>query len=228
MPLLRDTRRLLVASGAALVGLLLPGLGGAQWITNSVALDSGMCGRNLQIGSNTNASSVATPTFLLQGNGGLSSYAISIDGRRIGTFRSDGRAVVCITTRNALAEGAHLLTGVELRPSAGQTVRLRFSVDTVPPKPPSRPVPAGFTRSATAPTQSVTLRGTAAPNQPIQILSNGISGIGGAVSDGAGRWLATTVGLSAGTHTITAVALDRAGNRSAPSPVTRVTIRASE
>jgi hypothetical protein len=62
----------------------------------------------------------------------------------------------------------------------------------------------------------------------VQIISNGVSGIGGALTDGDGRWLATTVGLRAGTYTITAVALDRAGNRSAPSPATRVMIPAGE
>jgi hypothetical protein len=212
--------RALVAGCAALVVLLFPGAVGAAWVTNSIALDTGPCGRNLQVGSNTTASAVATPTFLLQGDGGLSSYAISIDGRRIGIFRSTGQAVVCIRARRPLADGPHLLTGVELGPNAGRKVRLRFSVDTVPPRPPSRPVLAGV-----APVERMaTLRGTAAPNQAVRLLGDGVLGIGGAVSDAGGRWLATTMGLPAGTYSVTAIAVDAAGNRSAPSAATTITI----
>jgi hypothetical protein len=213
-----------LAAGGALVGLLLPGTAGATWITNSVALDPGVCGPNLQVGSNRTASAVAAPTFLLQGDGGLSSYAISIDGRHIGTFRSNGRAVVCIVARTPLADGPHLLTGVELAPNAGRTVRLRFSVDTVRPPPPSRPVLAGLTQAGATPAQRLTLRGRAGPNQAVQLLGNGVMGLGGAISDADGRWLATTTDLPAGTYTLTAVAVDRAGNRSAPSAATRITI----
>jgi hypothetical protein len=217
-------RRALVAGATALVGLLLPGTGGATWITNSIALDTGPCGRNLQVGSNTTASAVRRPTFLLQGDGGLSSYAISIDGRRIGTFGSDARAVVCIRVRKPLADGPHILTGVELRPKAGRTVRLRFSVDTVPPRPPSRPVLERLAPAGTTADRMATLRGTAAPHQAVRLLGDGVTGLGGAISDADGRWLATTMSLPAGTYRVTAVAVDSAGNRSAPSAATTITI----
>jgi hypothetical protein len=72
----------------------------------------------------------------------------------------------------------------------------------------------------------VTLRGRAAPNQAVQLLGNGVTGLGGAVSDDDGRWLATTIGLPAGTYSVTAVAVDRAGNRSAPSAATQITVPA--
>jgi hypothetical protein len=191
-------------------------------VTNSVALDPGQCGRNLQVGSNRTASTSATPTFLLQGDGGLSSYAISIDGKRIGTFRSTGAAVVCIRVRKPLRDGPHLLTGVELAPNAGRRVTLRFSVDTVPPRPPSQPLVAGST--VVDATTAVTLSGLAAPNQAVQILANGLAGVGGATTDASGRWSATTVRLPAGAYTLTAVAVDSAGNRSAPSSATTLTL----
>jgi hypothetical protein len=207
------------AGGAVLATLLLAGGAGAGWVTNSVALDPGTCGRNLQVGSNPTAAGTATPTFMLQGDGGLSSYTVSIDRRRLGTFRSAGGGVVCIRTRRPLAEGPHLLAATELAPNAGRLVRLRFSVDTVPPKPPSRPMLA-----APAGSQTLTISGAAAPNQAVQLLADGRIGIAGAVSDSSGRWTASAVGLPAGTYAITAFALDSAGNRSRPSEPTRVTL----
>ena len=78
-----------------LLALLLPGAGGA-WVTNLVELDDGTCDTNLQVGSDKAASASRTPTFFLRGDGGLSSYAMSIDGNPIGTFYSAGNAVVCV------------------------------------------------------------------------------------------------------------------------------------
>ena len=49
--------------------------------------------------------------------------------------------------------------------------------------------------------------------------------VGGATTDGSGRWSATTVPLDPGTYVFTASSLDRAGNRSAPSAATRITIQ---
>src|SRR5687767_8513260 len=66
-------RALLVSIvGAIAVGAVLAG-GASAWTTNLVQLDNGNCGRNLQIGSDKKASSSATPSFWLQGDGGLSS-----------------------------------------------------------------------------------------------------------------------------------------------------------
>ena len=84
------SRRALLTAAAAAVALLLPAAGSAVWTTNLVELDNGTCGANLQIGSDRNASSIARPTFFLRGDGGLSSYAMAIDGQPIGTFYSTG------------------------------------------------------------------------------------------------------------------------------------------
>ena len=71
--------RALSAAAAVVVALSLPGAVGAAWTTNKVELDPGQCGQMLQIGSDPTASSSATPSFYLQGDGGLSSYAMSLD-----------------------------------------------------------------------------------------------------------------------------------------------------
>jgi len=175
------------------------------------------------------SSTSATPSFLLQGDGGLSSYAISIDGSAIGTFRSAFNGVVCIQTTARLADGPHVLAGVELEPNAGNETTLSFTVDTVPPPRPSRPVLSAYTdsgRKGDGVTRfpSVNLTGTAAPNHAVQIFANGRMGVAGATSDDRGRWSATTLPLRPGKYALTAVSLDSAGNKSTASPTTRVTI----
>ena len=102
---------------AILAGLVLPVAASAGPL-NTVVLDNGICGRNLQLGSDPTASSSATPTFLLYGDGAAASYRIFIDGALLGTFNtSNPYGNVCITTTVALSQGAHTLTGNELQPA---------------------------------------------------------------------------------------------------------------
>jgi hypothetical protein len=219
----------MLAAAAGLFALLLPGAVGAAWTTNLVTLDDGTCGANLQIGSDKTASSSATPSFFLRGDGGLSAYAVSIDGSPIGTFNSAGNAVVCVDAAAPLADGPHVLTGTELKPHAGWVVTpLAFTVDTLPPAPPSEPVLSAYRDSGALGDgitnyRSVNVTGTAGPNEPVQVVSNGTV-VGGAKSDAAGHWSATTVTFPDGAYTLEARALDAAGNRSAPSSGMRLTI----
>jgi hypothetical protein len=214
---------------AACAALVLAGAASAAWTTNVASLDTGVCGRNLQAGSDRTASTTAKPTFFLQGDGGSSAYSVTIDGKQLGTFSSTFDAVVCIPTRTPLAEGRHVLVGTELAPKPGTVVRLAFSVDTRPPRPPSRPVLTAYTDTGAhgdgvTAVRSINLHGKAAPRSSVQIVANGRTVVGGATADARGRWSATTVPLTPGTYVLTAEAGDRAGNRSAPSAATRVTI----
>ena len=56
--------------------VLAPAAYSAQ--TNTVTLDNGDCGNNLQLGSDPTASSSATPTFLLIGDGSTSFRELTI------------------------------------------------------------------------------------------------------------------------------------------------------
>src|SRR6187397_1999219 len=85
-------------------------------VTNTAQLDNGICGRNLQLGSDKTASSSATPSFLIAGDGGLSSYLAFVDGVPVGMFYSDGFANVCVYTTERLSDGPHVLTANELLP----------------------------------------------------------------------------------------------------------------
>ena len=220
----------MLAVVAVLLAMLLPGSAGAVWTTNSVTLDDGTCGHNLQVGSDDTASGSATPSFFVRGDGGLSSYAMAVDGRAIGTFASAGNGIVCVTVAAALEDGAHVLTGTELAPHAGWAVAsMQFSVDTVAPAPPSAPAlsdyrDSGIVGDGVTSFRSLNVNGTTRPNQAVQILSGGVSIVGGARSDGNGRWSVSTLTLADGAYTLTAIALDSAGNRSAPSTSARIRI----
>src|SRR6266511_169813 len=100
----RPLRPATVVVMVAFVGLVFVG---SSWgaLTNTAQLDNGLCGRNLQLGSDKTASSSATPSFLLAGDGGLSSYQAFVDGAPVGVFYSDGYANVCVYTSVPLANG---------------------------------------------------------------------------------------------------------------------------
>src|SRR4051812_20887717 len=186
---------------------------------NTAQLDNGLCGRNLQLGSDKTSSSSATPSFIIAGDGGLSRYEAFVDGVSVGIAASDGFSNVCVYDTIPLADGMHVLTANELQPHAGLTiVPFNFNVDTVPPAQPSTPVISGFSDSGllgdhitrfTNPNFS----GFADPKVAIQ-LYNGQVLLGGAQADVNGAWSATLGNLADGSYVITAVALDQAGNKS--------------
>jgi hypothetical protein len=220
----------LLGAGPALFAVLFPGSLGAIPKANTAELDPGTCGQMLKVGSDPTASSSPTPSFLLHGDGGLSSYVISIDGNEIGTFDSTNGAIVCIQTTKVLADGPHVLTGVEIRPHPGHEVTpLHFSVDTVPPARPSRPVISNYTDSGVEGDgvtrhARVNFTGTARPGEPVHVYRDGVTVTAGAMTGADGRWSATTVPLGEGTWSIAAVTLDSAGNRSSFSDATTLTV----
>jgi hypothetical protein len=220
----------LLGAGPALLAAVLPGAVGAAPTANTAELDPGTCGQILQVGSDPTASSSPTPSFLLRGDGGLSSYVVSIDGVEIGRFDSTNGAIVCIPTTTPLVDGPHMLTGVEIRPHPGDPVTpLHFSVDTVPPAPPSQPVISDYTDSGVqgdgiTSYARVNFTGTARPGEPVHVYRNGITVLGGAITEADGRWSATSVPLADGTWSISAVTLDSAGNRSSFSGATMLTV----
>ena len=116
----------------------------------------------------------------------------------------------------------HVLTGVEVKPIAGNVVTpFTFYVDTVAPAVPSAPALAYYSDSGVQ-GDNITqysnpmLTGTAQPNVSIALYNNGLSGMGGAGSGPSGQWSARA-NLPNGTHAISASAGDSAGNVSARS-----------
>ena len=217
-------RTVVCAIGAALAAALIPSVGQAWslWTTNLIELDPGACGQMLAIGSDPTASSSATPSFMLSGDGGLSSYAMAIDGVAIGTFTSNGRGVVCITAPTPLADGAHVLTGVELAPRPAMAVSaFAFSVDTVAPRPPSQPTLEDFSDSGArgdgiTKFGMVSLSGTADRGDRVQIYRESGAVLAGTTTDASGHWAATTLNLPDGTYALSAVTIDKAGEQERP------------
>ena len=226
---LARVRSALLALVCVLAAASLSATATGAWTTNLAQLDDGTCGRNLQLGSDKSASASNTPTFWLMGDGGLSSYQMFIDGVSIGTFNSAGNGNVCVTTSAPLSDGAHTLTGNELAPRSTNTVTpFAFTVDTVPPSVPSAPLLSGYSDSGVigdgiTSFRNVNFTGTSEALVSVQLSANA-AGLGGAVADVSGHWSATTTSLSDGTYTVRAVTLDSAGNRSAMSPGTQITI----
>jgi VCBS repeat-containing protein len=202
---------------------------GALLNTNEAMLDDGTCGHNLQLGSDVNASQSNTPTFLLAGDGGLSTYAMKIDGVSIGSFNSDGHGNVCILDTVVFADGAHSLTGTETRPNPANPVTpYNFTIDTTPPATPSTPAldPAadsGVKGDGITNITQLRFNGSATPSIAVHIMQ-GTQLLGGAVSDSTGHWAVTTTSQANGTHTVDAITMDTAGNFSAPSGTMSVTV----
>jgi hypothetical protein len=106
--------------------------------------------------------------------------------------------------------------------SVQETFPLTVATDTTPPVTPSAPT-ASSTTSATP-----SLSGTTEAGAMVRIYDNG-SQIGSVVANGAGAWSWTVnPALAAGNHSLTVIAIDLAGNASAASAATIITVASSQ
>src|SRR4051794_9588888 len=112
-------------------------------------------------------------------------------------------------------------------PTIGR-VSIDYALDVDPPAPPSRPDLEPTSDSGASETDDVTrdstptLSGTAEDRSTVTILVDGAER-GNAVA-GGGRYEVTVAPLADGTHDLTAVAQDAAGNRSGPSDALSITV----
>ncbi len=196
------------------------------FVLNQIVLDS-------PAGSDRTAANSSTPFFDLDGDGNHSSYAVSIDGISIGSFTSDTFANVCIKTTTPLVDGPHTLTATETAPNASNQIPpYPFTVDTIAPVAPSRPILASYSDcpftvhppdprcsdNVTDYTNPALIGTASSDSKTVQLSFTPPDGTGGgAVSSGA--WTVKPTPLKAGTsYTVTATAQDSAGNVSAASP----------
>ena len=214
------------------LALILPGVGSAVTL-NSSQLDYGYCGQNLQLGSDKTASNSSTPSFVLAGDGSAASYQISIDGTSIGTFASDAFGNVCIRTTTALADGAHVLTGSELRPNTANGVpAFNFSVDTAAPPAPSAPAltftnDTGVKGDNITRLRTFTITGTSPTNAGITGINaywaSGSRYFGGA-SPSNGTWTIVGTVPSDGAYALQSSSTDEASNVSPNSSAVTITV----
>ncbi|WP_202306893.1 BapA/Bap/LapF family large adhesin [Dryocola clanedunensis] len=162
------------------------------------------------------------------GTGAIGSTITLYEGATaIGTAAVDGSGNWTITPAQALSEGAHSLTAIasdaagNASPAAGFTL----TVDTTPPGAPQillaqgdvAGTPADITNGGSTQSGDPLLSGKGEAGAKIEIFENGVS-LGTTTVLGDGTWSLTPApALGQGTHTLTAVATDVAGNAGVPS-----------
>ncbi len=183
------------------------------------ASDSGLAGDNTTRNS--------TPVFVGAADAGTTVLLFS-DGVEVGTGISVGghyRVVVSM-----LSDGLHAVEAMAVDPAgneSGLSQALSLTIDTLPTQPPDSPTldpgsDSGLLDGVTNVTTPVFI-GTAVGASSIEILSNGITVGKGPVT--SGQYSIQVERLNPGPHGIAAIAFDAAGNPSAASTITDITIK---
>jgi len=190
--------------------------------TPSLAVDSGVSNTDRLINTGS-----PTLTGTAEANGLIRLY----DGASlVGTGTADGSGAWTIAA-SGLGAGAHTLSA-RMIDVAGNTsdpsATLTITVDTTAPGAPGTPSlsagsNSGSTTDRTTSVFAPTITGTAEANSLVT-LYDGTTNLGTATANGSGAWSINTPSLADGMHTLSAVALDPAGNTSAASAALTVTI----
>ena len=152
------------------------------------------------------------------------------NGTALGSGTANGAGQWSITANTALSDGVWTLTAKSVSSGMESTASdaLLVTIDTAAPSAPSLALaPASDTGASstdgitriTAPTAA----GTAEAGSVVS-LYDGASLLGSTTADSAGAWSFTAPSLAAGAHTLSARAVDAAGNTSAASSPLAVTV----
>ncbi|MGV3548637.1 Ig-like domain-containing protein [Rhizobium sp.] len=171
---------------------------------------------------------------LLTGFAEAGSTVTIMDGATtLGTVTASANGTWTFTT-STLADGVHNLTaGATDRPGNASilSVPLSVTIDTSAPDAPTIGLDAG-SDTGTSSTDMITgdntptLYGTAEPGATV-IIKDGNTTIATITADAAGDWAFITKTLADGTHDLTAIATDAAGNTGPASAVLSITIDAT-
>ncbi|MGZ5198818.1 MAG: Ig-like domain-containing protein [Telluria sp.] len=177
----------------------------------------------------------ATPTITGTAEANASVTLYDTNGTTVlGTTTADPAGHWSITS-NTLSEGSHTLTARQTDVagnSSSASNGLALTIDTVPPSVPGTPMlsPASDTGTqgdGKTENSAPVITGTADANATVKLYdTDGTTVLGTATADGAGHWSITSSALAAGTHTLTAKAVDVAGNVSAAGAPLALTIQA--
>ena len=162
-------------------------------------------------------------TLRLTGTAAANSTVKVYDGAtQIGSTTANSSGSWSYTT-GPLANGKHSLTATATNggTTSASSSPLSVTVDTVAP---AAPV---ITNDTVNGNNSVTLTGAAEANSTVKVLDAGTQ-IGTATANGSGAWSYTTSILTSGAHSLTARAMDAAGNNSPESAERVVTTGALE
>ncbi|MGA1856842.1 Ig-like domain-containing protein [Azospirillum sp. 11R-A] len=183
--------------------------------------------------SSDRLTNVRTPTFT--GTAEANSVIdLLVSGSVVGTGTADGSGAWTVTAGSALADGSWSFS-TRSRDAAGNTrdgvASLTVTIDT------TADAPGGLKLTAATDTGSSTtdgltnlvsptVAGTAAAGSTVTLYDGAVA-LGTATANGQGNWEIATSGLAAGAHTLTARAVDAAGNTSLPSTAFTVTVDTS-
>ena len=167
--------------------------------------------------SNTdNLTNVTTP--LLQGTTEAGAIVKIYDGASLlGTVTADGTGNWTYTT-GALAAGVHSFTTTSTDTAGNVSAASPALVVTVDTTGPAVAITSPTDGSSTT-NLTPTFTGTAEANATI-VIKDGATVLGTTTANGAGAWTFTpSANMAGGSHTITAIATDAAGNSTTSSPV---------
>ena len=180
----------------------------------SFSIDSGIVGDHI---TNDN-------TPMLTGTAEANSTVKVYDGATLlGSTIANGSGAWTYTTA-VLSDGVHSLTATDTD-AAGTTstasTELSLTIDTTAPSAPS------IVSDLIVNTNEASLAGTAEANSMVT-LYDGTTLLGSVATNGSGAWSYTTGTLTNGTHGFIATATDVAGNISAGSSISNVTVDTSQ
>ena len=174
------------------------------------------------LSSTDNITDVAAPT--LTGTAEKHATITIRDGHDVlGTTRADAHGHWSFTS-TALEDGDHRLTAI-VTDAAGNHRRassaLKVSIDTATPDAPTIDLDSGSDTGSSSidnltKDSTPVLTGTAEAGATVTI-KDGATTLGTTTSDNAGIWSFVTDSLANGTHSLTAVATDAAGNTGSPA-----------
>lgn len=183
--------------------------------------------------SSDRLTNVRTPTFT--GTAEANSVVdLLVSGSVVGTGTADGSGAWTVTAGSPLADGSWSFS-TRSRDAAGNTRdgvgSLSVTIDT------TADAPGGLKLTASTDTGrsttdgltnlvSPTVAGTAAAGSSVTLYDGAVA-LGTVTANGQGNWEIATSGLAVGAHTLTAKAIDAAGNTSLPSTAFTVTVDTS-
>ncbi|MDR6774964.1 Ig-like domain-containing protein [Azospirillum sp. BE72] len=179
--------------------------------------------------SSDGITNVNTPTVTGTAEAG-STVTLYLDGVSVGTATASGVGAWTITTPT-VSQGSHTLTARAVD-TAGNTsnasTALTLTVDT------TVAAPTGIALATASDTGTLgdnltavntpAIGGTAEANAVVSLYKDSSTLLGSATADGSGAWRMTLGALGEGAHTLTARAVDLAGNSSAASNPFTITI----
>jgi hypothetical protein len=177
----------------------------------------------------------AQPTFT--GTAEANATVKLFDGATLlGNATADGAGAWSFTPAAALAGGSHAITAVAVDGAGNAGAASPAYALVIGGAAPGAPVVAGLTAATDTGSSNAdgitgiatpTITGLAAANASVQVF-DGATMIGTTTADGTGAWALTpAAALAAGSHAITAVAVDGAGASSAPSAAHTIVIDTS-